>query len=704
MSLVAPEVDINIGSFHPGFLDTPDVEVLPLGGTPDARNSLFVRVQKPEDGGPRANLRKRFGTLLKNLSAMSSGRSVDGLIAWPREVGTEELIAVCNGTAYRWDHVSAFVALTGGAFTPGAVVTHLPFKNQLFLMDGHVTYRYDGTNLKAPGLTAPATAPGLAAGPVSGVTGTYEGYVVWYDSVMDHESSPSETATAVVFADTQRRWTIPTGTPPSTADYWRIYARRTDTSENSFFRAGTIPIGQTQYDEAIVDAARRDRGPTDNENDVPPAFAFAEEFKGYRLGFRRDSSDMYVSKALDPESQHPRDVFPIGGKGDTKPVRSCRKYGDGECLVRKPTRTYRLVGDRVPFKILQIKGSLGGVSQYSGTEVEDWWYDWDEIKGPYRTNTITWEPLADHRITRILATLNRQALAAVQCEHHKTLNLIIWKIPVGGTTRCRMLLKYHTGLQRWLDPDTGFEYTALSQFTTQSGDYGVYFGDEWGRVYELYRGEIDGVPSGTHTATVTGATSSTVTAAAAAFVTTGNGLAGMPALVLSPAGAEQWVRVASNTATVLTLDVANGPQLGPVPSGAGWTVIVGAIDWYWWTSVLTGGESMRGKSAGWFWISAGLTAAAHVLKVACRLNRASTILATYDLTFETDGLVWGVGEWGDTWGEGGPTHERKRRMPQSFMLAQFRLSNFYPDQPVEVSRFRLTADWLRRRVPRSASA
>jgi hypothetical protein len=702
MTLIAPDLDVLMESFHAGYLDSPDPTTLPIGATPDARNELFVRVLAPEDGGPIAKLRKREGTTLLNATALAAGRSVDGLAAWPRETGPEELLAVCNGILERWNGFDDFVAITGGGvFTPGARVHTLPFKNNLLVMDGHANRRYDGARCWEVGTDKPTTAPGLTAGIAPGVTGTYQGYVVWYDSVMDHEGSPSDATTEVVFTNQQRVWAKPSGAPETNYDFWRIYVRRTDTSEVSYFRVATVAIAAATHAEAVSDAARRDLGPTDNANDRPPAFAFAEEFKGYRIGVTLDSSDIWISKQFDFESQHPKDRFPVGGKGDTKPVRSVRKYGT-ECLIRKPTKTYYLTGDRVPFKIDPIDNSLGGVAQKSGIDVDGWWYDWDEVRGPYRTNTVQWVPIADNRTARIVATVNRQALTAIECEHDKTRNLIIWKVPVGGSTRCRLLLKYHYTLQRWLAPDTGFEYTALAQFTTQAGEYGVYVGDEWGRVYQLYRGEVDGVPSGTIEATITGATSSTVTAAAAAYYTTGNGLAGMPALVVDPSGNEQWVRIASNTGTVLTLDVVNGPALGPVPV-AGWTVIVGAIDWYHWTSWLTGGTTLIAKSAGWFYLRGGTNSAAHAIAIRLRINRQSTTLRTYSFTFEPQGGVWGSGLWGAaTWGESATPSERKHRMPRSFFSAQFRFSNYYPNQPVEIDGFRLTADWLRRRQVKSA--
>jgi hypothetical protein len=152
--------------------------------------------------------------------------------------------------------------------------------------------------------------------------------------------------------------------------------------------------------------------------------------------------------------------------------------------------------------------------------------------------------------------------------HYRTLNIIAWAIPTTSTRR-RTLLQFNYLLGRWLPPITGFEYAALTEFTTPAAAYGVYFGDEWGRVYELFSGEVDGVPSGTTESAITAATAGTITAGAAAFYTTGSGLAGMPVLVVSPSGACQWVRIQSNTATVLTLDTVNGPSLSPVPAPLG---------------------------------------------------------------------------------------------------------------------------------------
>jgi hypothetical protein len=705
MSLVVPALSFEIASFAAGFMDSPEEDSLAPGATPDARNAMFFNVQT--DDGVRAVLRKRKGSRLVNPTAISAGKSIDGLCEFERASTTSELLAVCNGTAYKWDGVSSFSALTAGAgFTAGNRVNWLPFKSNVFIMDGVQQLRYDGTSCKPDGFIAPTAAPALAVVAGPGVTGTYEGFAVWYDSVMDHESSPSATSAAVVFANQQRQWTKPAGAPPANVDNWRIYCRRTDTNELNYFRVGTVPIATGTLTEIVSDTARVDIGPGPSTNDVPPVFELAEEFKGYRVGVTLDSSDIWISKQLDPESQHPKDVFPVGGRGDTKPVRAVRKFGV-DCLIQKPKKSWRLVGDVVPFKIEPITGSMGAVSQRSGVEVDGWWYQWDELRGPYRTNLETWESLSDNRIQTILGTINRAALKFVEVVHYRTLNIIAWAIPTTSTRR-RTLLQFNYLLGRWLPPITGFEYAALTEFTTPAAAYGVYFGDEWGRVYELFSGEVDGVPSGTTESPITAATAGTITAGAAAFYTTGSGLAGMPALVVSPSGACQWVRIQSNTATVLTLDTTNGPSLSPVPAPLGganpaWTVIVGGIDWYWFTPRFTGGKPSRKKLGRLFTVQASVTSATHELYVGMRLNREVALREAYAFTFPVAGLVWGSGVFGtDPWGGGGSRDAVKHRVGRAYFDISFKFWNYHPNQPFQISYFETTADWLGRKQVRSA--
>lgn len=700
MSYARPALSFGSRDFSPGFFDTPEADTLPPGATPDAKNCLLLSVElAAQTGSGRAVLRKRLGSRLLNPTVIASAKAVD-IFEFLRDTGAAgELLAVCNGSAYKFDGTNTFNAISGGTgFTVGNAVRMLPFRNNAFLSDGIQNLRYDGTSAKPVGFIAPTAAPALAVVAGPGVTGTYEGYAVWYDSTMDHESSPSATGTATAFANQSRQWTKPAGAPPANVDKWRIYCRRTDTNERNFFRCAEVAVGTATVTEIVSDGARTEIGPNPTDNDVPPAFAFQEEFKGFRLGVRLNSSDVYVSKQYDAESQHPRNVFPIGGKGDQKAIRCVRKFGE-ECLVQKPRRSYRIVGDQLPFQFVPLQSSLGNVSQDAGLEVRSWYYAYDEAVGPYRTNLDTWEPLADNRIARIVATVNRQALDQIRAVHVAAYNLILWSVPTGSSSRRRTLLPYNYVLDRWLPPITGCEYAALTEFTTSAGALGVYFGDYWGRVYELFSGEVDGVPSGDTSAAIEACTSSLITChVGTAFYTTGSGLAGMPAVVKSPAGVWQWVRIQSNTPSQLTLDTTNGPSLSPVPDQAGWTVYVGAIEWYWMTPKSDHGRPEIQKRARWCVVQGRTTSSAAIVNVDLLLNQMASTNLTFTVQFPLGGLVWGRGQWGvDTWGNNTPESTRKRRIERSYFNAQFRFWNFLPNQPVILTAFGLGADPLSRR-------
>lgn len=699
MSEIQPDVVMAAQDFSAGYLDTPQPDTLPPGATPDAKNAVFIRVETQDQ--TRVTMRRRKGCFLTNPTAISAAKSIDGLWEFTRESGVGELIALCNGALYKWDGATVYTALTnGGGFTAGVTARAFKYKNNLHVADGTVMKRYDGTACFAVGFAAPTAAPALAVAAGPGVTGTYEGFAVWVDSTTTHPSSPSAISAAVVFANQSRQWTKPAGAPPANVTHWRVYCRRTDTNELNYFQTGVDQlVAAATYTEIISDTARREIGPLDQSNDVPPVFAILEEFNGYRLGVKSNSSDLYISKQGDAESQHPKDVFPVGGRGDTKAVFSIRKFGE-EVFLRKPTMAYRLSGDRVPFQIKGVDSSMGGVSQTSGQEIDGLWYDWDAQRGPYVTDmNSVWEPIADNRISTAVASVNKLYLSKIESAHYSTINVILWAVPTTAS-RKRTILAFNYRLKRWLPPITGFEFTTLASFTTAAGELGLYFGDEWGRVYELFNGETDGVPSGTTSATITAATAGTITVATAAFYLTGSGLAGMPVAVKSPAGAWQWVRAQSNTATVITLDVTNGPALSPVPDPASgtWTVVVGGIEWYWYTPRNTGGTRRIEKRGRLIYIEGASTSASHALEVSVRYNRSLGYGTAFTLAFPATGLVWGTGIWGvDTWGAGGESAMRKRRMTRSFFDAQLRFQNYYPGQPFELASYAMTADLLPRR-------
>jgi hypothetical protein len=700
MSFTAPKFSFGSRDFGGGFLDTPEPDTLPPSASGDAKNCLLTSVQRAEDiGAPRAVLRKRLGSRLVNPTPIASQKAFDGLWEFLREAAAGELLAVCNGALYKYDNATAFSAISGGTgFTIGNSARFLSFKNNAFVSDGIQNLRYNGSAALPVGFLAPTAAPALAA-TGTGLTGTYEGFAVWYDSVMDHESSPSGVSTAVALTNQSRQWTKPTGSPPGNVDNWRIYCRRTDTNERNYFRTATVAIGTGSVTEAVSDGARTVIGPNPNDNDVPPAFALMEEWKGFRLGVTPNSSTLYVSSQYDAESQHPNNLFPIGGKGDTKPIRCVKKFGE-QCVVQKPRNSYRVIGDRLPFQFVPIKSSLGNVSQEAGLEVRGYFYAWDEIVGPYRTDLNTWQPLADNRIVNVFRNVNRQALDGIKAEHSALYNLILWIVPT-TSTRKRTILAYNYVLDRWLPPITGFEYASVAQFTTPAGAQGLYFGDYWGRLYELFSGEIDGLPAGSTadvSAAIAVANATTIATTSSNLYTEGSGanMAGMPIGIRSPSGSWQFVRVSSSNSTSVTLDTVNGPQLNPVPPSDGtWMLYIGPIEWYWFTPPTDHGQLMSRKLGRWLALLGRVSTAAHLLEIGLYLDRSSGQARSYTMGFPTSGLVWGVGKWGvDLWGASGTGGMRKRRMARSYETAQLRFSNYYPNQPFVIGAYQFGADAL----------
>jgi hypothetical protein len=703
VSAVTPDFKLGAENFAAGYLDSPRSDRLPPGATPDGKNAFFYDVEIHQRG-PHATTGKRGGSRLINPAAISLGNPVD-LAEFRRENAAGELLSFCNGAWQKFDEVSAFNAIAGATGYTGDIGRIAIAKNQAFLHDGTKQQLYDGSGVRDVGFVKPTGVTNMTLGGSPGVTGTYTARYTWYDQTHNHESSPTVDATAsLVTTNDERVHTKPSGAPPANVTHWRAYVRREDTNEVYWMRVGTVAVATATLTEAVIDAARVDRLPLEAENDPPTVnLEILGLFKnGYAIGFPAGSSNMHVSKLGDFESWNPKDVFPVSA-GDGLPVRAVRAFGT-EIIVQKPHRSWHLVGARVPFDIDPLQSSMGCVSQEAGVEVKNKLYAWDEIKGPYWTDLVNWEPIADFRISRLLGTLNRDALDQIRAVHDEEHSLVIWAIPTIGSSRKRTLVAYHYVLQAWLPPITGLEYTSLTQYTTVAGTLGVYAGDEWGRVWRLFDGDRDAPATGTVQGTVTSATASTLVDTTAAFYTTGSGLAGVPVAVLSPAEVWQWRRIESNTGTALTLDTTNDtawtttPQ-GPSGSTPGWTYIIGGLQWYQWTPWLDGDDPAIQKKGWHLKVQLKPASASHVLEVRARFNDDEGITSDEEFSFSTGltGGVWGVGFWGVMlWGTLN-RRIRKTRIMRSFFSMQIVFSNFYPDQPIHMTSYVVTADALMRR-------
>lgn len=714
MSLVRPDATYKVESFAPGFLDTPEVDALPPGATPDAKNCFFTHASVDSQGVREADLAKRPGSRMLTPVPLVAQTRFDGLLDF-RLPGQSwgQLLGVLDGKVYTWNNNDAFtrIGLTT-PFTAGVQAGFLIFRNLAFVMDGTSVRCWDGiagSDLFAFGQAAPTAAPVLSDGGASTLpAATYEGFGIWYDSVHDHPSSPSAISNQVgLGANRSRNWTKPGGAPAANYDRWRIYCRRVDTNEQYFKRVVDTPIATANVTESVSDAARNlaELGPLPNQNDVPPAFALMAAFQGYRLGVQRNDDQVWVSRTGDAQSQNAKDVIGVS-RGVGGEIRSMSNYGDN-ILIQKATRTDRLDGDRMPFLPKEVHSSFGNVGQRSGLEIEGRFYAWDQDKGPYVTDLTNWRPLATGRIATFVKLVNVGGVREIECAHVKEHSLVVWAVPTTGTRR-RTLIAYSYLLESWLPPITGLEYAAIASYRTPANDLGFYVGDYWGRLFQYFTGTNEGVPGGTMTALSTANAvfddPTRVECTGAAFYCTATGapvgadLAGLSVLAINPAnGARQWRRIRSNTATIITLDTTND---GPWDQAfeAGWTIVVGGIDWYWRSGLATFGDPWRQKKGGFFELSARSGSAPFAITLLGLQDSGNAVVYAKSFSLPQTGALWGAGMWGFMiWG-GGKRQEVKARVGRCFFGFAIRLDNPYPDQPVELVRLALGADWLPRRL------
>jgi len=697
MSVRVPDGEIWCRNFAPGFMDSPESDTLPRGATPDARNAYFYNVQI--DGQQRAVMGRRRGCRLINATPLTAETPVD-IFEWRRGSATPSLLAVCNGELWTVDPTTLTTTSIGTHWTPGRTARICPFKNDAFIFDGAVQKRYDGTTVYDVGSAAPGTIAAMTAG-VGTVTGTYEAFYTWYNATRDRHSSPSDVTATLALAGQGRTHTKPASAPPAWATHWGIWVRRTDTSELNFFFVQNVLIATAAQLETISDVARQrgDVGPLPSSNDAPPgAWAVLTEHLGYGIGILAGSDSYYTSKIGDLESWHPKDKFPVSrATGDF--LSFAIPFGT-DLWIGTGHATWYLEGDRVPFLPRTKKKNYGCVSQDAGREIDEMFYGWDRNRGPYRTDGVTWKKLGSRRIENTLAAINRAEVTDIRCVHKEADSLVGWSVPVSGSARRRMILWYSYETDSWLPPHTGMEYASLAEFTTTAGLTSVYMGDYWGRVYELFTGAKDGVPTSAPTdnvrqGAVLSATSSTVriNVGAGSLYTTGAGLAGMPVAVKSSAGVWQWRIIKSNTADVITIDTTNGSPWTTVPDDT-YTAIIGGIEWYWWTEWIDFTVPHLEKVLDHLWIQAKTTSAAHTLEVRMRFNNDNGAVDQASFTFSVSQSagVWDVALWDQAlWAEV-KRELRKKKILRAPYTCQIQFRNYYPDQEILIPMWGLTAD------------
>lgn len=696
---IQPQKGYWVRDFTPGYLDSPESDTLPGGATPDGKNGFLYNIDVTR---VRAVLGRRMGSRLLFTTAVASEKAWDGLFEWQHD-GTQTLLGVCNGELFSVDAVSGAAPTSiGTGWTAGNAVRMTPFRNDAFVYDGDYMRRWDGTTLYDVGSGAPGTLANMTVQAGPGVTGTYESFYTWYNANRDRHSSPSALTTAVVFANETRRHTKPASAAPAWATHWGIWVRRTDTSELNVFHVMNVLVATGTQDETVSDTVRQRNqvAPLPSANDAPPgAWAIMTEHKGYAIGILDGADSFYASKLGDAESWHPRDNFPVS-RATGEYLSWAKQYGT-EMLMGTSHRTWRLENEQVPFKPVPVRARYGNVSQEACLEVDGRFYGWDRIHGPYVTDLVEWRALGRNKIDTFLSTLNPTALGGIRAAHAEKYGLILWAVPTGASSRKRTILIYNYYLDCFYPLMTGLEYASLAEFTSTNG-IGMYLGDYWGRVFELFSGSKEGVPTTAPTdnlrsGDVVSATSSTLTVdnALLNLYTTGSGLAGLPVAVKSGAGAWQWRTIKSNTASVITIDTVNGSPWDNVPDDT-YTFIVGGIEWYHWTPWIDYGLPHMAKKLQYLYIQARSTSTEHELDVRLRFNNDNGEVLTDAFAFDValGAGIWDVGLWDVATFAETQRQVKKRSVLRSPVSLQIRFSNYNPDEEIKIPLYGLTADTL----------
>lgn len=252
----------------------------------------------------------------------------------------------------------------------------------------------------------------------------------------------------------------------------------------------------------------------------------------------------------------------------------------GSLIIFTHDSIHRLSGDdESNFRVDLVFKGTGCVSGHSITTVnnlvyfqaQDGWYAFDGA-APF---PISSPPTQEGFVTGIDRTAKRihQARAKMVVALHDDANdCILTYNSLDGDFEHRGAIVYDVKSGAWSEDDAPNVVSTGTVFGPLGNELQLV-GDVLGNIWQLNQGTSDGAFSGTIVGTVTSADNNTVTCSAASFLTTGDGLAGVPAALVDENGTITRFTILSNTATAL-----ESLHILPVTPDTNYRVIVGYID------------------------------------------------------------------------------------------------------------------------------
>jgi len=197
------------------------------------------------------------------------------------------------GTALYADETSILTGLSANLFT-----TLQPFRplndtgEWVFIADDNLMRKYDGTNVRNWGISAPAAAPTQAVGSGTGLTGAYTAvytYVRVVGSSIATESSPSATPGATTLANEDLDVTVVASSDAQVTNI-RIYRSAAGGALHLFDQQvanASATITSSQADSALGTQVETD-------NDVPSNMSWVALYQGHLFMCRDASNPHYL--------------------------------------------------------------------------------------------------------------------------------------------------------------------------------------------------------------------------------------------------------------------------------------------------------------------------------------------------------------------------------------------------------------------------
>lgn len=329
---VEQKFNLRIDNFY-GGLNTRDLDSKVADNElTDVRNFNFDR---------RAALSIRRGFTKFNNTAIGS-LAIKSLGGYYKTSSTAEKIATA-GTAIYAASSTTFSSIATG-LTSGLVFDMHQFMNKYFMANGTDACRvYNGTTTYTAGYTAPASGVTAAQGSTGVLEAkTYQYKVTYYYE--DGESNANTTATSILIAASKK---IELTNIPVSASA-RVTQRklyRTIGDGTTFKLLTTINDNTTTtYSDNTPDSGLG--ADLEEDNDAPPTSAYVISHKNRMWYVPANSSTIYASKALHPESV-PSDYYWDIGRDDGDIVTGVA-VNLGALVIFKQYSTWVITGD-IPF-------------------------------------------------------------------------------------------------------------------------------------------------------------------------------------------------------------------------------------------------------------------------------------------------------------------------------------------------------------------